>query len=120
MAKTLGLTFTVKLMERKEKLSQFNYELISKEVKMAKNIKWQGEEHEKRILGLIKEESLDYAGSIVLGLNDTLVELTGALAALTLAFQNSRLIAVTGIITGIAASLSMAASEYLSTKAETN
>jgi VIT1/CCC1 family predicted Fe2+/Mn2+ transporter len=37
---------------------------------------------------------------------------------LTLALQNTRLIALTGLITGIAASLSMAASEYLSTKSE--
>ena len=59
-----------------------------------------------------------YLGSIVLGLNDALVELTGALAGLTLALQDSRIIAMTGLITGFAASLSMAGSEYLSTKAE--
>ncbi|MFO7611507.1 MAG: VIT1/CCC1 transporter family protein, partial [Clostridia bacterium] len=57
-------------------------------------------------------------GSVVLGLNDALVELTGALAGFTFAFQNTRLIALTGLITGISASLSMAASEYLSTKQE--
>jgi VIT1/CCC1 family predicted Fe2+/Mn2+ transporter len=56
--------------------------------------------------------------SIVLGLNDALVELTGALAGLTLAFQNTRLVALTGLITGIAAALSMGGSEYLATKAE--
>jgi VIT1/CCC1 family predicted Fe2+/Mn2+ transporter len=55
---------------------------------------------------------------MVLGLNDALVELTGALAGLTLVLQNTRLISITGLITGIAASLSMAASEYLSTKSE--
>jgi VIT1/CCC1 family predicted Fe2+/Mn2+ transporter len=55
---------------------------------------------------------------MVLGLNDALVELTGALAGLTLALQNTRLVAMTGLITGIAASLSMASSEYLSTKSE--
>lgn len=47
-----------------------------------------------------------------------LVELTGTLAGLTLALQNTRLIALTGLITGIAAALSMAASEYLSTRSE--
>ena len=55
---------------------------------------------------------------MVLGLNDALVELTGALAGLTLALQNTKLIALTGLITGIAAALSMATSEYLSTKTE--
>ena len=55
---------------------------------------------------------------MVLGLNDALVELTGAQAGLTLALQNTKLIALSGLITGIAASLSMAASEYLSTRSE--
>ena len=63
-------------------------------------------------------ERLRYIGSIVLGLNDALVELTGALAGLTLALQSTRLVALTGSITGIAAALSMGASEYLSTKTE--
>lgn len=55
---------------------------------------------------------------MVMGLNDALVGLTGTLVGFTLAFQNTRLIAMAGFITGIAASLSMAASEYLSTKSE--
>ena len=63
-------------------------------------------------------EPYRYTGSIVLGLNDALVELTGALAGLTLALQDTKLIALTGSITGIAAALSMGASEYLSTKSE--
>jgi len=76
------------------------------------------EEHEKEIIGLIDEEYLKYVSSMVLGLNDALVELTAALAGFTLALQNGRLIGVVGLITGIAASMSMAASEYLSTKQE--
>ena len=67
---------------------------------------------------MLDEERLQYAGSVVLGLNDALVELTGALAGLTLALQNEKLIALSGLITGIAASMSMAASEYLSTRSE--
>jgi VIT1/CCC1 family predicted Fe2+/Mn2+ transporter len=67
---------------------------------------------------MIDEERLQYAGSIVLGLNDALVELTGALAGLSLALQNTKLIAMAGLITGIAASFSMAASDYLSKKAD--
>ena len=59
-----------------------------------------------------------YAGAIVLGLNDALVELTAALTGLTFALANSRIIALTGFITGCAAALSMAASEYLSAKEE--
>ena len=76
------------------------------------------EKHEQELLGMIEEERLDYVGSMVLGLNDALVELTGALAGLTFAFRNTQLIALSGLITGIAASLSMASSEYLSHRAD--
>lgn len=74
--------------------------------------------HEEELLEMLDEERLHYIGSVVLGLNDALVELTGALAGLTLAFQDTQLIALSGLITGISASVSMAASEYLSTRAE--
>jgi VIT1/CCC1 family predicted Fe2+/Mn2+ transporter len=53
---------------------------------------------------------------MVLGLSDALVELSGTLAGLTFALQNTRLIALSGLITGISATLSMASSEYLSAK----
>jgi VIT1/CCC1 family predicted Fe2+/Mn2+ transporter len=56
--------------------------------------------------------------SVILGLNDALVELTGALAGFTLSIQNSKIIALMGLITGISASLSLSASEYLSIKSE--
>lgn len=61
---------------------------------------------------------LSYMSSVVLGLNDALVEFTGALAGFTLALNEPRLVALTGSITGVAAALSMAASEYLSTKSD--
>ncbi len=113
-----GFTFGVKLMERGEESAQKNYAAIAEIIPEA--IEYQKEEdaHEEQLLGLLDEERLRYAGSVVLGLNDALVELTGALAGLTLALQDGRLIALSGLITGIAASLSMAASEYLSTRSE--
>ena len=55
--------------------------------------------------------------AVVLGLNDALVEMTGALAGFTMALQNNRLIMLAGFTTGIAATLSMAASEFFSQKA---
>ena len=67
---------------------------------------------------MLDEERLRYAGSVVLGLNDALVELTGALAGFTLALGETRLISLAGQVTGISASFSMAASEYLSCKAD--
>lgn len=108
----LGITFGIKLLERGEKQAIDNYEDIHDEFKFMDDI------IEDELIGMINEERLNYIGSIVLGLNDALVELTGALAGYTFAFQNSRLIALTGVITGISAAFSMAASEYLATRQE--
>lgn len=74
--------------------------------------------HEQKLLGMLDETVLRYLGSIVLGLNDALVELTGVLAGLTFGFQDSKMVAFSGLITGIAAAMSMAGSEYLSTVTE--
>ena len=118
LARLFGLVFAVKLMERGEHLAQRSYSLIGESIPEALGMLQEEKKHEAELLRMLDEERLRYVGSIVLGLNDALVELTGALAGLTLALQNSRLIAMTGLITGIAASLSMSASEYLSTRTE--
>jgi VIT1/CCC1 family predicted Fe2+/Mn2+ transporter len=118
ISRVFGITFGTKLMERGEGQAQKTYDSISRFVPEAKNIIEDEEKHERQLIDLVDEEKLRYVGSIVLGLNDALVELTGALAGLTFALQNTRVTAMAGLITGIAASLSMAASEYLSTKTE--
>ncbi len=113
-----GFTFGVKLMEMGEEKAQVNYEAVSKVIPQATQYQDEEDKHEHQLIEMLDEERLQYAGSVVLGLNDALVELTGALAGLTLALQDVKLIALSGLITGIAASLSMAASEYLSTRSE--
>lgn len=113
-----GFTFGVKLMEMGEQAAQKNYAEVAKVIPEAAIYQHEEDKHEKQLIEMLDEERLQYAGSVVLGLNDALVELTGALAGLTLALQNVKLIALSGLITGIAASLSMAASEYLSTRSE--
>jgi len=118
ISKIFGITFGLKLMEMGEEEAQVTYEKVSRSVPDAKSIVEDEDEHEKQLIDLIDEERLIYVGAIIRGLNDALVELTGAVAGLTLALQNTRLIAMAGFITGIAASLSMAASEYLATKTE--
>lgn len=115
MAKLFGVTFSVKLMERGEDIAQKNYEKL-KAIRGTAAIIHDEEKHEKTLLNILKEERLEYAGSIVLGLNDALVELTGALAGFTLALPDARIISIAGLVTGIAASLSMAASNYLETR----
>lgn len=113
-----GFTFGIKLMERGEEVAQENYAGVSSVIPEAVQFQHEENVHEEKLIAMLDEERLRYAGSIVLGLNDALVELTGALAGLTLALQDVKLIALSGLITGIAASMSMAASEYLSTRSE--
>lgn len=113
-----GLTFTIKMMEKGEEVAERNYGNILHEIPEAAPIMKEEQEHEKLLVDMIDERKIDYIGSMVLGLNDALVELTGALAGLSLALQNTRLIGMAGLITGIAASLSMASSEYLSKRTE--
>lgn len=118
IARIFGLTFGLKLMERGEEKAQINYGEIGKEISEANKIQKDENQHEKELLALIDEDKLKYIGSIVLGLNDALVEILGTLAGLTFALQNNRLVALAGVIAGIAGALSMASSEYLSNKSE--
>lgn len=118
ISRLFGFTFGFKLMELGEEKAQVNYQKIEGEIPETSDVIKDENTHEDILLEMLDEERLLYAGSVVLGLNDALVELTGALAGLTLAFRNVDIIALSGLITGIAASLSMAASEYLSTSSE--
>lgn len=118
LSRIFGLTFTIKLMETQEKYAQDVYEAIASKIPGADWIIRDEKEHEEKLIKIVREEKLEYIGSMILGLNDALVELTGTLAGLTFAFQNSKLVGLAGLITGVAASLSMASSEYLSKKSE--
>ncbi|MBR4291167.1 MAG: VIT1/CCC1 transporter family protein [Oscillospiraceae bacterium] len=118
MARLLGFTFAVKLMERGEENAQSEYALLAEEIAESTAIRQQEEEHEQALLGMLDEERLQYVGSMVLGLNDALVELTGSLAGFAFALQNTRLIALSGLIVGISATFSMASSEFLAARSE--
>ena len=118
IARILGFTFAIKLMENGEGHAQTEYEILMQEVKESAAIRQQEEEHEQALLSMLDEERLQYVGSMVLGLNDALVELTGSLAGFTFAMQNTRLIALSGLIIGISATFSMASSEFLAARSE--
>lgn len=113
-----GYTFALKLMESGEQSAAETYRLLEASVPEAQQIAEEEEAHEQQLLAMLDEERLQYVGSMVLGLNDALVELTGTLAGLTLALQNTKLIALSGLITGVSATLSMASSEFLSARSE--
>ena len=101
IGRLLGFTFAIKLMERGEEDAAESYSKLKGRLDGLDDLIREENEHEDALIGLLDEERLRYAGSIVLGLNDALVELTGALAGLTLALQNTKLIALSGLITGI-------------------
>ncbi len=118
LSRIMGLTFAIKMMEKGEEKAERAYGYIKDKLPRASAILEDEVEHENLLVDMIDEERIGYIGSMVLGLNDALVELTGALAGFTLALQDTRVIGMAGLITGIAAALSMSASEYLSQKSE--
>lgn len=120
VSRLLGDTFTIKFLEKGEDFGIRDLESIEKEIPEARAIISQEEEHEDRLMAMVDEERLHYVGAMVLGLNDALVELTGTIAGLTFALANTRLVALSAIITGVSATLSMAASNYLAERAEGN
>jgi len=118
LGRTLGVTFALRLMEKNEDRAGRSYARLAREIPELAGVAEDEAEHEQRLLDLLDEERLRYASSVVLGLNDALVELTGAIAGYTLALRETRLISVVALVTGVSAALSMAASEYLSTKTD--
>src|SRR5512136_2952510 len=85
-----GITFSLKLMERGEKRAQKLYRDLLPVVPGLDAVLLDEEGHEKALIGLIDERRFQYTGVIVMA----------------------------GLITGIAAALSMGSAEYLSTKSE--
>lgn len=118
LARLFGFTFAIKLMERGEEGAQSEYDTLAEEVEESVGIRTQEEEHEAALIAILDEERLHYVGSMVLGLNDALVELAGSIAGFTFALLNTRLVALSGLIVGISATFSMASSEFLSAKSE--
>lgn len=113
-----GYTFSIKLMEKNEEFTLSDYKDLETVIPDIAKIIHDEEKHEQILVDMIDEERLMYVGSMVLGLNDALVELTGTIAGLTFALKHTRLVALSGIVTGISATLSMAASNYLAENAE--
>jgi len=118
IAWVFGLTFSIKHMEQGEALAKHNYATLGVNLPAATAIALEEEGHEHALIAMIDEERLRYVGSVVLGFNDALMELTGSLAGFSFALQNAPLVGVVGVIMGVSASLSMAASQYLSTRHE--
>lgn len=120
LSKILGYTFSIKIMELKQNtyIDKATKTLLEKNIPEAIIVFLEEDVHERKLIEMIDEDRLQYVGSMVLGLNDALVEFTGCLAGWSFAMQSNKLISLAGLITGISATLSMASSEYLSAKNE--
>ncbi|MBI1952932.1 MAG: VIT1/CCC1 transporter family protein [Candidatus Omnitrophica bacterium] len=123
MRKLLGLTFTAKFLELHERDAVRNYALLLESAEPKVKARLQEiiaheRQHERGLIQQIKEEHVKFLSSIVLGVNDGLVELTGALVGFAFALRHSALAGLFGVVTGIAASLSMAASAYMQARHE--
>ncbi len=116
ISRILGLNFGLKLMENGEELAQDAYAKLENASPEMHSIIKDEKKHEHELISLINEERLKYISSIVAGLNGALVGFTGILAGFTLATRNANIIGAIGLGTGLTASISMATSEYLSTK----
>lgn len=122
--RVLGLTFTARLLERREKEMIRQYRELLDRVSdgriragIAKILEHENL-HESRLIGQVREQKIQYLSSIVLGLNDGLIELTGALVGFSFAFRRTAVVALAGAIAGIAATLSMSASAYMQARHE--
>jgi VIT1/CCC1 family predicted Fe2+/Mn2+ transporter len=123
MRRFLGLTFTARYLEHHEQ------DMISRYTEYAKTVDEDLRQkinqiieherlHESELISQIKEDKVEFMSSIILGLNDGLIELTGALVGFSFALQSATTVALVGTITGLAASLSMSASAYLQAQYE--
>jgi vacuolar iron transporter family protein len=119
LAKILGLTFSVQLMKREEDRAQDMYKRVAARVPSARHlIRADDEKRKDELIEMLEEESQDYISSMVLGMDDALVEFAAELAALTLLLEDTILIGAAGLVIGIVALLSMGASEYLATESD--
>lgn len=123
MRRILGLTFTAKFLEGHERDAVRKYTAFLNTVDAALRPRVQEiidheTHHEKELISQIKEARVQFLGSVVLGVNDGLIELTGALVGFAFALRNHTMVALLGAVTGIAASLSMAASAYMQARHE--
>jgi VIT1/CCC1 family predicted Fe2+/Mn2+ transporter len=120
-SRLLGPAFTIRWLERGEDKAIESYrgllegdaltieQRASVERMLAEEL-----EHEQVLERGIEDERRLYLGAAVLGLNDALVELTGGLTGLASSISDPKLIGFASLVVGVAASMSMAASNFLS------
>jgi len=118
---TLGLTFTMKFLERHEDALHERYRQMVKNIPPADKARFEAmmeeEEHqESYLMGEIHEGRVKYMSFIVLGLADAVVEISGIHAGSLGIFNRTELAGLAGVVAGMAASIAMASAAYAQAK----
>jgi VIT1/CCC1 family predicted Fe2+/Mn2+ transporter len=118
VSRILGITFTMKMMSNGEDQAEQDYGEVEDRVPGIKKIIGEEVKHEAFLMSQIEEGVITHMGSMVLAINNSIQEITGIAVGLTFALASSLLVGKTALISGMAATLAMVASEYLSQKAD--
>ncbi|HZY93833.1 MAG TPA: rubrerythrin family protein [Candidatus Bathyarchaeia archaeon] len=118
---TLGLTFTMKFLERHEDKLHKRYREIAKMIPPEDMARFQAmmeeeEKQEEALMGKVHEGRVKYMSFIVLGLADAVVEISGIHAGSLGIYKKTELAGLAGVIAGMAASVAMASAAYAQAK----
>lgn len=121
MRRIMGLTFTLKWLERHEEEVIERYKafldyLDGDDREELEKIIRDEEEHENKLMSSIEETMVKYMSFIVLGLADAIVEITGVHAGMLGVTTSTIIAGVTGLVVGFSAAISMASAAYLQAK----
>ncbi len=117
----LGLTFTMKFLEKHEDAIIVRYEQVADNIPLHDRLRFETmvndeKHHETYLMGGVKEGRVKYMSFIVLGLADAVVEISGIHAGWLGVFEKTRLAGLAGILAGMAASIAMASAAYAQAK----
>ena len=117
----LGLTFTLKFLERHEGAVIRHYKEVEPSIPVSDRARFeeilhQEEEHESFMMGGIEEGRVKYMSFIVLGLADAVVEVAAIHAGSLGIYDRTELAGLAGVIAGMAASIAMASAAYAQAK----
>lgn len=117
----LGLTFTLKFLERHEEAVIKRYREIAPSIPSTDSVRFeeivgQEQQHENLLMGEIEEGRVKYMSFIVLGLADAVVEVAAIHAGSLGIYDRTELAGLAGVIAGMAASIAMASAAYAQAK----
>ena len=120
MRRVLGLTLTAKYISgrKADRVARYKTYCVTCTVDEDYKVIETFADRMEAVVSEIEEERVVFFSNIILGFNDALIELTGALVGFSFALKDPKLITVGGLITGISASMSMAASAFLQARHE--